>query len=410
MRQLFPIFQTTAPEGTAQALPLYWDVDMDYDKGVPRFSGGEPVLASGLEAVKGWAWRALHTERYRWSPFSWDYGCELESLVGQPYRADTRLSEAVRYVREALTVCPYITGAAAEVVGGQYYNITRREGTRAYCDISFSGTPGLVIPKGTAFLTAGGLSYALMAAVALGPEGTGRGRLEAAEAGSAYNVEAGAIDRMYVNLTGLTDYHSEAAAGGTDAESDAALLARVRERVQRPPTSGNGYQYRQWAMEVAGVGSAKVVELPGGPGTVGVTLVDSNDRAPSEEIVEAVTAHIEEERPIGAAVTVTAAGEREVTVAAQVSLTGGAGAGAVQDAFRAALAGYLHTLIEGKYGAVYYKPADDQPYTLLYNRVLALLLNVEGVENFASLTVNGGTADVTIQAGEIPVLGEVSVT
>lgn len=323
-----------------------------------------------------------------------------------------QLSEAYRAL-EGVTSMLFVdesSGGYIDLVGGQYYSITRREGTRAYCDISFSGTPGLVIPKGTAFLTAGGLSYALMAAVALGPEGTGRGRLEAAEAGSAYNVEAGAIDRMYVNLTGLTDYHSEAAAGGTDAESDAALLARVRERVQRPPTSGNGYQYRQWAMEVAGVGSAKVVELPGGPGTVGVTLVDSNDRAPSEEIVEAVTAHIEEERPIGAAVTVTAAGEREVTVAAQVSLTGGAGAGAVQDAFRAALAGYLHTLIEGKYGAVYYKPADDQPYTLLYNRVLALLLNVEGVENFASLTVNGGTADVTIQAGEIPVLGEVSVT
>ena len=215
---------------------------------------------------------------------------------------------------------------------------------------------------------------------------------------------------MYVNLTGLTSYRSEAAAGGTDAESDAALLARIRERVQRPPTSGNGYQYRQWAMEIPGVGNAKVVELPGGPGTVSVTLVDSNDRAPSEEIVEAVTAHIEEERPVGAAVTVAAATEREITVTAQVTLTGGAGAGAVQDAFRAALAGYLHTLIEGKYSTVYYKPAGDQPYALLYNRVLALLLNVEGVENFASLTVNGGTADVTIQAGEIPVLGEVTVT
>ena len=117
MRQLVPIFQTTAPEGTAQALPLYWDVDMDYDKGVPRFSGGEPVLASGLEAVKGWAWRALHTERYRWSPFSWDYGCELENLVGQPYGQDTRRSEAVRYVREALEVCPYITSAQAVVEG-----------------------------------------------------------------------------------------------------------------------------------------------------------------------------------------------------------------------------------------------------------------------------------------------------
>ena len=144
-----------------------------------------------------------------------------------------QLSEAYRAL-EGVTSMLFVdesSGGYIDLVGGQYYNITRREGTRAYCDISFSGTPGLVIPKGTAFLTAGGLSYALMAAVALGPEGTGRGRLEAAEAGSAYNVEAGAIDRMYVNLTGLTDYHSEAAAGGTDAESDAALLARVREKV-----------------------------------------------------------------------------------------------------------------------------------------------------------------------------------
>ena len=323
-----------------------------------------------------------------------------------------QLSEAYRALEgvPSMLFVDESSGGYIDLVGGQYYSITRRVGTRAYCDISFSGTPGLVIPQGTAFLTAGGLAYSLLAAVTLGRDGAGEGRLEAAEAGSAYNVEAGAIDRMYVNLTGLTDYHSEAAAGGTDAESDAALLARIRERVQRPPTSGNGYQYRQWAMEIPGVGNAKVVELRGGPGTVGVTLVDSNDRAPSEEIVEAVEAHIEEERPVGAAVTVAAATEREVTVAAQVSLTGGAGAGAVQDAFRAALAGYLHTLIEGKYGTVYYKPADDQPYTLLYNRVLALLLNVEGVEDFASLTVNGGTADVTIQAGEIPVLGEVSVT
>ena len=135
-----------------------------------------------------------------------------------------QLSEAYRALEgvPSMLFVDESSGGYIDLVGGQYYNITRREGTRAYCDISFSGTPGLVIPKGTAFLTAGGLSYALMAAVALGPEGTGRGRLEAAEAGSAYNVEAGAIDRMYVNLTGLTDYHSEAAAGGTDAESDAA--------------------------------------------------------------------------------------------------------------------------------------------------------------------------------------------
>lgn len=114
MRQLFPMFSGAAPAAPAQ-LPLYRDVAMDYGKGVPLFSGGEPVLVTGLEAVISWAWRALKTTRYMWSCYTWDYGCELEALVGQPYRQDTRRSEAVRYVEEALEVCPYITSVQVQV-------------------------------------------------------------------------------------------------------------------------------------------------------------------------------------------------------------------------------------------------------------------------------------------------------
>ena len=115
MRQLFPMFTTA--EARPAELPLYTDVAMDYEKGAPLFAGGNPVVVSGLEAVKSWAWRAIQTARYRYSSFSWDYGCELENLVGQPYGQDTRRSEAVRYVREALEVCPYITSAQASVEG-----------------------------------------------------------------------------------------------------------------------------------------------------------------------------------------------------------------------------------------------------------------------------------------------------
>ena len=43
-------------------------------------------------------------------------------------------------------------------------------------------------------------------------------------------------------------------------------------------------------------------------------------------------------------------------------------------------------------------------------RVLALLLTIPGVQNFTSLTVNGGTEDITIPASSVPVVGEVSVT
>ena len=50
------------------------------------------------------------------------------ALVGQPYNSDTRLSEARRYVEEALTVSPYITGASATVEGlaGSELRLTAR--------------------------------------------------------------------------------------------------------------------------------------------------------------------------------------------------------------------------------------------------------------------------------------------
>ena len=82
----------------------------------PLFAGGNPVVVSGLEAVKSWAWRAIQTARYRYSSFSWDYGCELESLVGKPYQAETKRSEAVRYVQDALLVSPYITACSVSDV------------------------------------------------------------------------------------------------------------------------------------------------------------------------------------------------------------------------------------------------------------------------------------------------------
>ena len=55
-----------------------------------------------------WAWKALNTVRYRHEIYTWDYGCELETLIGQAFTSDVKHSEAVRYIREALMVNPYI--------------------------------------------------------------------------------------------------------------------------------------------------------------------------------------------------------------------------------------------------------------------------------------------------------------
>lgn len=107
-RTLFPILPAP-PAQQAAGLPLFRDIAMDFDRGIPLFAGGNPMIAEGLEAVKGWAFRMLKTARYRYAHFSWDIGSELEALVGQPYSTGTKLAEASRYVQDALLVSPYIT-------------------------------------------------------------------------------------------------------------------------------------------------------------------------------------------------------------------------------------------------------------------------------------------------------------
>nr|WP_207726205.1 DUF2634 domain-containing protein [Anaerotruncus massiliensis (ex Togo et al. 2019)] len=90
-------------------MPLYREVKWDFEKGEPVFRGGEPVVVEGAEAIKTWVWKALVTERARYEIYSWDFGSEVESLIGQPYTDELKRAEAVRYVREALEINPYIT-------------------------------------------------------------------------------------------------------------------------------------------------------------------------------------------------------------------------------------------------------------------------------------------------------------
>lgn len=108
---LFPMIQ---PEVTGETedssdYPMYREVKWDFQNNVPVYKNGNPVIVEGLEAIKVWAWKALHTPRFRYEIYSWDYGNELESLIGQSYSQALKESEAARYVRECLLINPYIT-------------------------------------------------------------------------------------------------------------------------------------------------------------------------------------------------------------------------------------------------------------------------------------------------------------
>ena len=301
---------------------------------------------------------------------------------------------------------PYIDKQAAAV------GIYRKPGTAASCSITFSGSDGARVPAGTPFYTESGLTFILQEDAVIA-SGTASGVLVAAETGDIYNIGAEEITSTLRNYSGISAYTNAAASGGTDQETDEALVARYYERMRRSPTSGNPYHYQEWATSMAGVGAARVISKWNGAGTVKVILAGPDLEPVVDSVVTACAAYIEEQRPVGPEVTVVSASAKNVAVEASVQLDGTTTASAVKAALNTSVASYLRELtVSAFHGNIdmQLESLDGRTYTVLYNRIAYLLLSIPGVIDYTSLKVNGGTDNIVVGPTEVPVLSEVSVT
>ena len=286
----------------------------------------------------------------------------------------------------------YIDKAAAA------YGITRKPGTPASVDVTFTGTANAVVPAGTMCVTADGLGFLTDEELTLGEGGSGTVSATSDDVGAVYNVPAQAIVTTQESVAGVSGVtNAAAAAGGTDPETDAALFARLDAYRKTPPTSGNDRHYYQWALEVNGIGAASVIRCWDGPGTVKVIVADMELRPGEEDKVEEVAAYIETQRPVTAEVTVESAEGVGVQVAVTVETDGTVSKPATEQALTDRLAEYLGTL------------AFQTGAEFVYNRVLAIVMGLDGVTDCSGLTVNGGTANVPLDADEVPLLGTVTV-
>lgn len=305
-------------------------------------------------------------------------------------REGMRAYESIAYVNE--TSGPYIDKRAAE------YGITRKPGQKAHTVLTAAGTDGVEIPKGTVFLTSDddALEYISTAAVVIS-SGAAVVPVEAAEIGEKYNAAAGLICRQFQNLYGVKDVtNSAAATGGVDEESDEALVTRYYQYLQQMPTSGNVYDYMSKALEVTGVGAVKVFPLWNGNGTVKVLIVDEKYHPVTAEIVAACQKYLESKMPIGAQITVRSAENLEINVVAAVTIDRTTTAEKVQEDFKSSVAEYLVNI------------AFDQ-YKIVYNRIAGMLMDIDGVTDYSSLTLNNGTANITVDGEQVPELGTVAV-
>ena len=180
-------------------------------------------------------------------------------------------------------------------------------------------------------------------------------------------------------------------------ESDEALRQRALERIRQQGAGGNTADYVAWAQEVEGVASASAVALGRGAGTVDVYFAPQADAG--DDLAQRLQEHLDGLRPVGADVAVIQAQPVAVSVSAQVRHRAEVPLDTIREAFAQALIQYLSQtkLTEGG-------------QLVSINRIIGLLVGCEGVEAAGSVTLNGGTVNLTMEQGKYAVAGTVSLT
>ena len=296
--------------------------------------------------------------------------------------------------------------------------LDRRAATYATGVLHIEGEIGTVIQAGSLFSTAAvndepSVDYKVLTSVKMS-DTTVTVPVQCTQAGTIGNAPANTIILVSSKITGIKSVNNPGAmVGGTDEETDESLIERILsyDRSQGNSFVGSVADYKRWAQEVDGVGSATVIPANSTSGLVRIIITDATGAAATGELCNAVYNHImspddPEARlaPINANLTVVAPATVGIGITATVELEEGATIEAVQTAYMTALAAYLPEAME-----------DGE---IKYSRVYAALSAVEGVNDFTNLRIGlagsgistYGTANVIITSYELPTIEKLSLT
>lgn len=289
--------------------------------------------------------------------------------------------------------------------------LTRRNPTYAEAELTITGEIGTLIPQGFIFATAEtdttpSIRYETLEPTVMQGESE-KIRVRCTQAGTVGNVPEHSILLMDSTLQGIkTITNEEAAAGGSEEESDESLRSRILDIDINKGVSfvGNDADYKRWAQEVDGVGTATVVpEWQGaGTGTVQIIIMGADGLPANPTLINAVYNHImapdnrsERLAPIGAILTVSTAESTDISVTAKVILDPGANTDAVTELFKKNLATYF---IEAK-----------EENCVVYTRIASALSETQGVFDYTELKVNGATTNIPLEVAQYPRIAAVTI-
>ena len=266
--------------------------------------------------------------------------------------------------------------------------------------VHVTGNPNSVLPLGSLVAKAGALVYKTMADLTLDSTGNGFVKIIATDAGSKYNASVGEINLFPVKYMGiLTVTNKEAITNGYDDETIDSLYNRYINKVSKPSTGGNRYDYENWALSISEVGYAKCIpaEEIGQGGIVKVIIADNNNRKASAKLIKKVHDYIESVRPVLAGtlqvITVT---EVKINITADVEIDTSTTLNEVENTFKKEL-------------EKYFKENVHNHKKISIAKMQSILMSLSGVTDCSNLLINGNDTNLLLGEEEISVLNSVSL-
>ena len=180
------------------------------------------------------------------------------------------------------------------------YGLARKKATKATGEIVFRFSGELInVPEGTILQSDDGVQYKTVGPVS----SDGTAAAEALNEGTSGNQLEEDVLTLVSPIVGVfSEVTIVKLGGGSEAETDDSLRARLLSRVRETPHGGTESDYVQWALEVPGVTRAWAFPKEEGEGTVTVRFVCDGmaEIIPDKAMRDKVFEHIDKLRPVTA--------------------------------------------------------------------------------------------------------------
>lgn len=241
---------------------------------------------------------------------------------------------------------------------------------------------------------------------------TGHAIIECEQYGTIGNEYSGALLPLFTtdNLKSATIIGTQQPA--RDNETDEDYSERIIDKLNAKPFGGNIRAYKDYIESISGTSEPKVFPVWNGGGTVKISVLDSEYNAITSDFIDYIKELVDPEdytgqgiglAPIGHQVTVVTPTETTINITGNITLEEGVTLGSIETEIEENIENYLYSLRKTW--------VDDDTTYVYINRIIAAILEVDGVLNVDTVKINNSTNNVILVQDEInqyiPVLGTV---